>query len=81
MLLILWSFAPAAAQGRQRSADVRAEQFVDQRQPVPFVLPEGEQRFDLRGIEVGKRVGVAGHELPRSFSENQSVPSFSFLES
>src|SRR5207253_487329 len=44
------SGAPAAAQRRERSADVRTEQFVDQRQAVALVLAEGEERFDLGGI-------------------------------
>src|SRR5665213_3970208 len=39
--------APSAAQGGQRAADVGCDQFVDQRQAVPFVLAKRHQREDF----------------------------------
>src|SRR5439155_13007537 len=50
MLLIRRPGAPAAAQRRQRSADVGAEQLVDERKSVALVLAEGKKRDDFRRI-------------------------------
>src|SRR5687768_5389886 len=39
--------APAAAQRRERPADVSGDELVDQREAVSLVLPERQQRRDL----------------------------------